>query len=308
MTEKTVRIEADGNINDVINELNHLAKEGRFVFRGYNKQDELLPSIIRNKTSYVDVEDKLLEEFEKYGSHYFHANTPIDFMSYAQHFGLPTRLLDFTYNPFIALSFAIHGQKSNGNYTCEDDKQYYYIRYASLDENICVPRITLREDIYNSTFTRTDSLAKRACQTIDSVTDLFGKNHLNRNVLSLDLPEIGIDSINLEQRKIREQVIFFVDPAQSNQRIIMQQGLFMFPYTLEKEEHLRIIRNNTSLIMIHKELREKLMEYLDTLGFNSFRLMPDLSSICYAVKKRIIDERQQKSGTFKKKNSTVKMH
>ena len=88
----------------------------------------------------------------------------------------------------------------------------------------------------------------------------------------------------------------------------MQQGLFMFPYTLEKEEHLQIIENNTSLIMVHKELRNKLMDYLDTLGFNSFRLMPDLSSICYAVKKKIIDERQQKSGTFKKKNSTVKMH
>ena len=156
-------IDASHGAQIVIDRLNELAKTGRYVFRGYGKQDELLPNIIR-KGNYVDIEDKLLKDFEKYGSSYFHATTPIDFMSYAQHFGLPTRLLDFTRNPFIALSFALYSPKSNGRYNVPEDKEYYYVRYASLDDNLCAPSIPLREDIYNNKLTRTDSLAVRACQ------------------------------------------------------------------------------------------------------------------------------------------------
>lgn len=70
----------------------------------------------------------------------------------------------------------------------------------------------------------------------------------------------------------------------------MQQGLFMFPYNLDKETHLEIIENNTCLIKIHKNTRRDLLKYLNTLGINSFRLMPDLQSICYAIKRNVIDE------------------
>ena len=129
--DSIIMIEATDSAQRVIDELTGLARSGGKVFRGYNKQDELLPSLIREKTSYTDVEAELLNDFERYGSHYFHAATPIDFMSYAQHFGLPTRLLDFTYNPFIALSFALHGKKSNGNYKDPADKDYYYICFPT---------------------------------------------------------------------------------------------------------------------------------------------------------------------------------
>lgn len=295
-------IDAFRGVQAVIDRLNELAKTGGYVFRGYGKQDELLPNIIR-KGNYVDIEDKLLKDFEKYGSSYFHATTPIDFMSYAQHFGLPTRLLDFTHNPFIALSFALYSPKSNGKYNVPEDKEYYYVRYACLDENLCAPSIPLREDIYNNKLTRTDSLAVRACQCIDSMTDLFGKNMMNRSIWALDGFKDSLDATVSKQEKIRNHAILFVDPNQSNQRIIMQQGLFMFPYTLDKEEHLKILNDNSYYIMIHKDLRNELIQYLDTLGYNTFRLMPDLSSICEAVKRRNVDERTENSPTFKKKGA-----
>ncbi len=293
-------IDASRGAQAVIDRLNELAKEGGYVFRGYGKQDELLPNIIR-KGNYVDIEGKLLKDFERYGSSYFHATTPIDFMSYAQHFGLPTRLLDFTHNPFIALSFALYSPKSNGRYGVPEDKEYYYVRYASLDDNLCLPSIPLREDIYNNKLTRTDSLADRACQCMDSIDDLFGNNVVGRNISSLTGLRNTIEETQSLQRKMINHVILFINPNQSNQRIIMQQGLFMFPYTLDKEEHLKILNDNSYYIMIHKDLRNDLIRYLDTLGYNTFRLMPDLSSICEAVKRRNIDERSEKSNAFKKK-------
>ena len=276
-----------------------MAQSGKYVFRGYSKQDEILPGIIRGNVNYENVEGELLHGFERYGSHYFHAATSIDFMSYAQHFGLPTRLLDFTYNPFIALSFALYGPKGT-KYKDSEDKTCYYVRYAALEDNICVTGIPLNDDLYNIKFTRTDSLAAKACQSIDKVTDLFGKNVMNSDVTSL----IGLKDAEITaqtHQKMKDRAILFIDPNQANQRIIMQQGLFMLPYTLNKEEHLDIVKRNSSLVMIHKALREDLLKYLDTLGFTSFRLMPDLASVCSAVTRKVADERANKSTLFKKK-------
>lgn len=101
--------------NNVIALLTDLARNRNLVFRGYSKQAELFPNIIR-ENDLRNREIELLADFEKYGLQYFSVNNAIDFMSFAQHFGLPTRLLDFTYNPFIALFFALFKQKGT-NYS-----------------------------------------------------------------------------------------------------------------------------------------------------------------------------------------------
>lgn len=296
----TIKIEATDDFQKIIDVINDLTQNGDYVFRGYGKQDELFPNIIREK-NYESVELNFLKEFEKYGSNYFKANTPIDFLSYAQHFGLPTRLLDFTYNPFIALSFAIYMPKNN-NYKNINDRDYYYICYSSIKDNLCTPEIPLNDEIYNSKYIRSDSLATKAAQCIDSVTDLFGSNNLNRNYSSL----VGLQNLSdfkEIQNKINTHVILFVSPNQSNQRIIMQQGLFMFPYTLDKNAHIDILSRNSSVLMIHKNFRNEIIQYLDKLGYNAFRLMPDLASICEAVKRRVTDERSEKREGFKNLNS-----
>ena len=81
----------------------------------------------------------------------------------------------------------------------------------------------------------------------------------------------------------------------------MQQGLFMFPYELNRDKHNEIITKNTSVIQIHKSCRNGLLSYLDTIGLNSFRLMPDLQSICHAIKRKVIDDRKENSQLFKKR-------
>lgn len=293
MSSNNIIFESVDDFQHVIEKLTFLAKEGQFVFRGYSKRDELLPSLIRENRKFVDFERELLEKFERYGSHYFHATTPIDFMSYAQHFGLPTRLLDFTYNPFIALSFALNMQKS-GNYKEESDKFYYYISYTSLDENICWASMSLKDDFYNNKYTRSDSLAVKACQSIESITNLFGNNNFKQVHMLENGNKGGLDELEKEFEKVKNHKILFIDPNQSNQRIIMQQGLFMFPYTLDENQHIDIINRNTNLIKIHKNLRSDLLKYLDTLGFSTYRLMPDIASVCSAIRRKVLVERNDK--------------
>ena len=299
---KTMIFDENFTTGDILNYLTDMSLEAKYVYRGYGKQAELLPSIIRNK-SYENVESRLLSYFEKYASHYFHAHTPIDFMSYAQHFGIPTRLLDFTYNPFIALSFSLYKPKSNGNYSCDEDKDYYYIRYASLQDNLLIETIDLTQSIRNVQIFSSNSFAEQSILYVNMLEDLFGENEqqININVLMQSKLQIkDVDDITEQQKKMQNRTILFIDPNQSNQRIIMQQGLFMLPYTINKSDHLSIIEKNSAVIKIHKTHREKLLSALDTMGYNTFRLMPDLPSICQAITRKVTDERTQSSNNFKK--------
>ena len=299
------------NKDHLIDRLTELAISGQWVFRGYNTQEQLLPNVIRRNVS--DVEDTLLFEFERYGAQYINASNPVDFMSYAQHFGLSTRLLDFTYNPFVALYFALFSPKSNGNYRNPEDKDYYYIRYASTNNNIMIHHIPYFND---GPLFEINSMAQRSMALIETVEAMFSGQNISRFLF--DSPEKMVSAffksiamhtdindmdafVSYNKEKVSNGAILFIDPNQSNQRLVMQQGLFMFPYTLDEKKHLQVIESNTSLIKIKKDLRDELLAYLDTIGINAFRIMPDLPSVCEAVERKVKDRRSANRTLFKKK-------
>jgi hypothetical protein len=85
----------------------------QWFYRGIkDKNFHLTPSLFRCKlpdlTDWKDYESYLLSTFKKEGAPYFSVKpeTEIDLISIAQHHGLPTRLLDWTVKPLIALFFA----------------------------------------------------------------------------------------------------------------------------------------------------------------------------------------------------------
>ena len=278
----------------LIQDLTYLAKLGSYVFRGYTKQDQLLPNIIRDKNLVIN-ERIYLNEFEKYGSHYFVASNPLDFLSYAQHYGLPTRLLDFSYNPFIALSFALF-QKKGVKYTEMEDRDYYYVLFSNFRQNILIKGLPVFNGLNFGSYD-SDSISDRCFLRISEFIEYLNNNHqdISDNYLeglyACDYLSTCEKSVFIEQikTKIQEKRICFVDANQSNQRIIMQQGLFLLPYTLETSTYLSLLNDNSHVIKINKKLRDELLEYLDTLGFNTFRLMPDLQSVCSAITQRVSD-------------------
>ena len=105
---------------EIINILRVAAKksknnEGDLIFRGMaDYRWELLPSIARQtllieETEYSMVKELILlrpQEFMGISSNF-------DLLAKMQHYGLPTRLLDFSTNPLVALFFACDKQKSD---------------------------------------------------------------------------------------------------------------------------------------------------------------------------------------------------
>jgi len=80
----------------------------RYAFRGLSDSSYRLDTtLMRLGGKYVELERHLLRNFKKYAHRNIVERDSIwNWLSVAQHYGLPTRLLDWTYSPFIAMHFA----------------------------------------------------------------------------------------------------------------------------------------------------------------------------------------------------------
>lgn len=97
------------SVDDLLDILSDIDKS-EFLFRGQTNSWELYPALFRNHK-----ENARLIEISLYESilggiinPYTESYNPIDLLINLQHFGVPTRLLDLTRNPLIALFFSCY--------------------------------------------------------------------------------------------------------------------------------------------------------------------------------------------------------
>lgn len=102
------------------------------LFRGQSHSSPLLPNICRKNSleDTTELERNMLEDFKRRSALLIKKEFTSDWewLVYAQHFGLKTRLLDWTSNPLIALWFACENPKGLNN------DAYLYV--LSCDNNM----------------------------------------------------------------------------------------------------------------------------------------------------------------------------
>lgn len=187
-----------------------------FIFRGQGNADWPLKTSLarmvdnhhpnyRDKSMPATYEQEMMNDFQwKYPSyeklHIPKADEAIEWLSLMQHYGSPTRMLDFSYSMYIALFMAIDGsffQKSaiwalNKNVLNEKIIRSYC---AENNTNV-VPTPVLEKFIYNE-----------------------ANSAINRR---FEITEVE-----------KNESLFVTRPHLSNERINKQQGLFVIPSSIE---------------------------------------------------------------------------
>lgn len=125
MTFETISITS---IQGLIDHL--LSYQSNWMFRGHSSESWLLESTLERSLKPVGwdseiakvTEEYCLFEFKSRAHHYVSEeelpSSKLGWLSLMQHHGVPTRLLDFTVSPFIALFFAFDGVQTMTNTSC----------------------------------------------------------------------------------------------------------------------------------------------------------------------------------------------
>ena len=184
-------------------------KQTPIFYRGQTNANFLqIPSAMRSNENF---EEHIINIFmQKFPNEFKNCSTNVDKLCLMQHFGLYTRFLDVTENPFVALYFACQPMKKFGRQERDFDK--YGEIFIYREKNI---------DNIKYSNSRTASII---------ATTAFQKNEFNFRILENDYRNDTrqiADLVNFIEFKDVVSRSVIVKVKQDNLRIINQQGAFI---------------------------------------------------------------------------------
>lgn len=225
-----------------------------FAFRGVSdKGYDLSNSFVRHCRNYLRLEYHLLRNFRKYARHNEAREEMSEWrwLTLAQHHGLPTRLLDWTYSPFVALHFAT----ANPN-KYDLDGAIWAVDFVEVNRLLPPPLIDVLNEAGSNTFTL--EMIERA------------------------LPEIkSFDALD------DHQLLMFFEPPSLDARIVNQFAFFSVMNGPGKSLDAWLANNPNVFqrIIIPAELKWEVRDKVDQANITERILFPGLDGLAFWLKR-----------------------
>lgn len=304
-----IELETKGNISSIISCIQKNIPSDNIWFRGQgNYQFKLIPALFRQGIDFKFFYDEaaMLKEFKRHFPNESTMHKPtFEWLSLMQHYGLPTRLLDWTSNLLVAIYFcAINDEKNDGSiyayiplekiYDIEKDflielqatnsshSDFYssiiYSEKPLINDDTLINSISIGE-IKNDPFKQikfTHISSKEPFLSLGLKVNFF--NTVDHN--GEPLPYMHSEVLRAFSN------VFPYRPPHLNDRIQKQSGMFTIHggMYIDGESFIKVkdletdenSHNQLFKIKIKKNDKKKLLQELNYLGINESSLFPEM--------------------------------
>ncbi|MBP2202010.1 hypothetical protein J3E07_001450 [Methanococcus voltae] len=273
------------NMEDYIEKkLSRSINHSKIFFRGHSNSNwNMEPAVFRENL--LILESNIIQlAYLRLPDEFMKSHSSFERLCMLQHYGLPTRLLDVTTNPLVALFFACQENKNKeGNYT--DGAIYYNISDTYYPESYEIKVLSTFAEMGH-----TDTLE-------ELMKKLTAKNLVNN--------DMSKESYLKLFRTLNSN--YYVSPPHNNDRIIRQNGAFIIAGTktenmdekieLEdlKKYKLKKCKNSLneefdkSYFIIPAKSKKDILEELDLCNINKATLFPELEHQMNYIKNKKLE-------------------
>lgn len=274
------------SLDQYVKETMAFPEKTNLLFRGHtNINYEIKPSLFRDPRLYKNEYMMYQELVLRCPDDFLKCETHLDFLVEMQHYGLPTRLLDFSFNPLVALYFACESKSNTGEvivYTVQNDS-ILYAKDKTVSLLSCLPMMKYKKQCKIAE-------AMELSQEIQEAE--FGEYW---NELRMELPQI---ESTINGNFLRWPV--FVKPTRSNKRIAHQEGAFLLwgintvvysdsenissDFIGDQEKYRYTIGGRKRIFYVSSSNKEKIEKSLKRLGINKAYIYPEIDDVAEFIK------------------------
>lgn len=238
-----------------------------FAFRGSVQDWPLETSLMRLKGPSALLERHLVRNFRKYAhADVVERDSFWHWLTMAQHHGLPTRLLDWTYSPFVALHFATDDLQS-----MDKDGVIWMVNLMAVHEHL--PRLLA------------EALAKEG--SIVFTVEMLAKFHSPKSSIDFGVAGVStggekiVNTLADFDRLLSEDFLLFLEPPSIDSRVVNQFALFsVLPSpALRVDQWLERHPSLCRKIVVPSDLKWEARDKLDQANITERVLFPGLDGL-----------------------------
>jgi hypothetical protein len=244
------------------------------LYRGHASHlHKLNPSVLRDPKYRNDEHTILRELVASHPEEFASDRSTLEQLARMQHYSLPTRLLDATWNPLVALYFATKDEHDIAGDVVVLRVRKDKVKYFDSDTASCVANLA--------------HLHEHERQAIDfSLTgSAFNQQRPIDRLLQFIRTEKPYFRAEIEPTDLR--TVHVVKPKHNSARIIAQAGAFLLFGITDALDVKPVPGIVVDTIRINGKQKDKISRELDRMGFNDSTMFPEIEKAALYIRSRL---------------------